>query len=116
MIRRPPRSTRTDTHFPYATLFRSENLGDQEDPEDLRGDVDVEVGQQRVDTEHEDGEPDPVDVGSHVRGDERACEEREDADQGGLEDDVRQRVSAPAAIPTTRPSPERKSTSLKSSH
>src|SRR3546814_4307029 len=23
MIRRPPRSTRTDTHFPYATLFRS---------------------------------------------------------------------------------------------
>src|SRR3546814_3962576 len=24
MIRRPPRSTRTDTHFPYTTLFRSE--------------------------------------------------------------------------------------------
>src|SRR3546814_2862887 len=24
MIRRPPRSTRTDTLFPYATLFRSE--------------------------------------------------------------------------------------------
>src|SRR3546814_3802603 len=23
MIRRPPRSTRTDTHFPYTTLFRS---------------------------------------------------------------------------------------------
>src|SRR3546814_3831523 len=23
MIRRPPRSTRTDTRFPYATLFRS---------------------------------------------------------------------------------------------
>src|SRR3546814_8250458 len=23
MIPRPPRSTRTDTHFPYATLFRS---------------------------------------------------------------------------------------------
>src|SRR3546814_7893927 len=23
MIRRPPRSTRTDTHFPYPTLFRS---------------------------------------------------------------------------------------------
>src|SRR3546814_16758063 len=24
MIRRPPRSTRTDTHFPYTTLFRSQ--------------------------------------------------------------------------------------------
>src|SRR3546814_10364697 len=27
MIRRPPRSTRTDTRFPYTTLFRS--LGDE---------------------------------------------------------------------------------------
>src|SRR3546814_963056 len=27
MIRRPPRSTRTDTLFPYTTLFRSKNLG-----------------------------------------------------------------------------------------
>src|SRR3546814_14017414 len=26
MIRRPPRSTRTDTLFPYTTLFRSTNL------------------------------------------------------------------------------------------
>src|SRR3546814_4794821 len=29
MIRRPPRSTRTDTLFPYTTLFRSEVRGDQ---------------------------------------------------------------------------------------
>src|SRR3546814_14855554 len=29
MIRRPPRSTRTDTLFPYTTLFRSE-LGNRE--------------------------------------------------------------------------------------
>src|SRR3546814_10782410 len=28
MIRRPPRSTRTDTLFPYTTLFRSSHLGD----------------------------------------------------------------------------------------
>src|SRR3546814_11973655 len=28
MIRRPPRSTRTDTLFPYTTLFRSYILGD----------------------------------------------------------------------------------------
>src|SRR3546814_8008409 len=27
MIRRPPRSTRTDTLFPYTTLFRSDSLG-----------------------------------------------------------------------------------------
>src|SRR3546814_16726714 len=27
MIRRPPRSTRTDTRFPYTTLFRSRGLG-----------------------------------------------------------------------------------------
>src|SRR3546814_4603491 len=29
MIRRPPRSTRTDTLFPYTTLFRSHADGDQ---------------------------------------------------------------------------------------
>src|SRR3546814_13288919 len=27
MIRRPPRSTRTDTRFPYTTLFRSRGAG-----------------------------------------------------------------------------------------
>src|SRR3546814_2014130 len=27
MIRRPPRSTRTDTLFPYTTLFRSDDAG-----------------------------------------------------------------------------------------
>src|SRR3546814_20032449 len=27
MIRRPPRSTRTDTRFPYTTLFRSSHVG-----------------------------------------------------------------------------------------
>src|SRR3546814_19612122 len=27
MIRRPPRSTRTDTLFPYTTLFRSDGVG-----------------------------------------------------------------------------------------
>src|SRR3546814_5845876 len=27
MIRRPPRSTRTDTLFPYTTLFRSQSRG-----------------------------------------------------------------------------------------
>src|SRR3546814_14891691 len=31
MIRRPPRSTRTDTLFPYTTLFRSSTGGDGAD-------------------------------------------------------------------------------------
>src|SRR3546814_4161381 len=29
MIRRPPRSTRTDTLFPYTTLFRSPGIGER---------------------------------------------------------------------------------------
>src|SRR3546814_3155018 len=32
MIRRPPRSTRTDTLFPYTTLFRSPQLGPGREP------------------------------------------------------------------------------------
>src|SRR3546814_12294623 len=37
MIRRPPRSTRTDTLFPYTTLFRSEPrfAGGEEERRDL---------------------------------------------------------------------------------
>src|SRR3546814_1817139 len=37
MIRRPPRSTRTDTLFPYTTLFRSSNdsNGNDHDPHDF---------------------------------------------------------------------------------
>src|SRR3546814_2499403 len=37
MIRRPPRSTRTDTLFPYTTLFRSGGEGEE------RGDQDRDV-------------------------------------------------------------------------
>src|SRR3546814_3082732 len=32
MIRRPPRSTRTDTLFPYTTLFRSAQIPSRVDP------------------------------------------------------------------------------------
>src|SRR3546814_6839299 len=39
MIRRPPRSTRTDTLFPYTTLFRSDSyLSRWPDPPDAQGD------------------------------------------------------------------------------
>src|SRR3546814_13970486 len=44
MIRRPPRSTRTDTLFPYTTLFRSlELVGEL----DLLGDGDAVLGDAR---------------------------------------------------------------------
>src|SRR3546814_10207947 len=37
MIRRPPRSTRTDTLFPYTTLFRSIQLANQDElPQDAK--------------------------------------------------------------------------------
>src|SRR3546814_2890317 len=46
MIRRPPRSTRTDTLFPYTTLFRSFRIGTHERANalgalnlDARGDI-----------------------------------------------------------------------------
>src|SRR3546814_1688247 len=35
MIRRPPRSTRTDTLFPYTTLFRSHHARVERHPEGL---------------------------------------------------------------------------------
>src|SRR3546814_9182720 len=35
MIRRPPRSTRTDTLFPYTTLFRSKDESEVAEPDDV---------------------------------------------------------------------------------
>src|SRR3546814_14681892 len=47
MIRRPPRSTRTDTLFPYTTLFRSralrEKAGDARQRLRIGGHVDAET-------------------------------------------------------------------------
>src|SRR3546814_7801270 len=39
MIRRPPRSTRTDTLFPYTTLFRSRAVGDAQIEEEIDGEI-----------------------------------------------------------------------------
>src|SRR3546814_4080374 len=54
MIRLPPRSTRTDTRFPYTTLFRSSNCSDVVRLAELQtvhtqdivsgGDVKIEIG------------------------------------------------------------------------
>src|SRR3546814_4562055 len=37
MIRRPPRSTRTDTLFPYTTLFRPTVMSNEKDLETING-------------------------------------------------------------------------------
>src|SRR3546814_17650515 len=47
MIRRPPRSTRTDTLFPYTTLFRSDESARADDAEgegDVAGNGDADLG------------------------------------------------------------------------
>src|SRR3546814_8385274 len=41
MIRRPPRSTRTDTLFPYTTLFRSVQQSFYGDPESWADSIDA---------------------------------------------------------------------------
>src|SRR3546814_4120590 len=56
MIRRPPRSTRTDTLFPYTTLFRSDGPGAlRADPVDEQS---VDDTQQRAsECRHRDHQP-----------------------------------------------------------
>src|SRR3546814_10222096 len=58
MIRRPPRSTRTDTLFPYTTLFRS-------------GDIFVQMLRQQVDDIEFDHREVDVDVPPHGAADLR---------------------------------------------
>src|SRR3546814_2139452 len=60
MIRRPPRSTRTDTLFPYTTLFRSSDRpspGLSVSPEEPGDEVDRRAGGAVASERHED---DPV--------------------------------------------------------
>src|SRR3546814_20138086 len=74
MIRRPPRSTRTDTLFPYTTLFRSlaTDLGHDVPPQATRVEAAMTLGDRvptgsgltmanRVDS-HVFGVPEPTDV------------------------------------------------------
>src|SRR3546814_5252254 len=58
MIRRPPRSTRTDTLFPYTTLFRS--AGRHRDDHGCRGEVGLGVDVE-ADGEHVVGPDDEAD-------------------------------------------------------
>src|SRR3546814_3932097 len=47
MIRRPPRSTRTDTLFPYTTLFRSRQRTESVDEERRHGHVSRQGARQK---------------------------------------------------------------------
>src|SRR3546814_14602192 len=76
MIRRPPRSTRTDTLFPYTTLFRSVVGGLQHHHVDAAA---RDVGRQRIDevdlaADREEGRVEGEDVGGDVEGDRRLAE------------------------------------------
>src|SRR3546814_6552139 len=59
MIRRPPRSTRTDTLFPYTTLFRSSTVAEASESDSIRSstsDVQIQNAAERApSTEAEDG-------------------------------------------------------------
>src|SRR3546814_12086255 len=98
MIRRPPRSTRTDTLFPYTTLFRSdvdgENLARAGDPRALD-----DRGADAAATEYRDARP-----GFDLRGVERrtdAGQDRAPDERGAIERNILV---------------DRKSTRLNSSH
>ena len=71
------------------TQRQHEDLGHQEDAEDLGGDVDVEVGKNRVEDQHQQRWDDPVDVYAQLSLEKVLEEEREDADQRALEHHVR---------------------------
>src|SRR3546814_20665654 len=66
MLRRPPRSKRTDTLFPYTTRFRSETRGDPE-----RNDIGVPCAPPHPGAEAQRsgfGERAPFDMGEQGRG------------------------------------------------
>src|SRR3546814_6080673 len=81
MIRRPPRSTRTDTLFPYTTLFRS--AGDRSVPQrcELQGEAPLLHGDPGGPQEHLDRErllrpgwPDPDRARERGRSEEHTSE------------------------------------------
>src|SRR3546814_21147599 len=61
MIRRPPRSTRTDTLFPYTTLFRSGNAPEWSEAHSVLRSEHSRPGRKPLDH----GPRGPVDDGSH---------------------------------------------------
>src|SRR3546814_6242873 len=106
MIRRPPRSTRTDTLFPYTTLFRSPLVGAQRE-------VEGSGVLQQVDALHAAGEALEVVVLQQLRGGHRQREggEREVQPAQPQGRKAEQEADREAGQPG-----DRKSTRLNSSH
>src|SRR3546814_12878839 len=119
MIRRPPRFTRTDTPFPYTTLFRSKLASDRSagtcDQHDLARDVTAH--QQFV---RRDGIAAEQFLDLHVAkiaDRDAALDDMPDAGQGPYRDILRRQEFDDLASPRAgRAGKDRKSTRLNSSH
>src|SRR3546814_20427971 len=99
MIRRPPRSTRTDTLFPYTTLLRSSIVGEIGDDEAVgvavRGERALRADErtQRFDRRHRVDMPKADDFG-----DELVLRRAAGADAAGLRRGAVYRLDAVAAV------------------
>src|SRR3546814_14837972 len=83
MIRRPPRSTRTDTLFPYTTLFRSDQQETPQQPRQRTEEPALDGTRQKPDADQRGGR-DPEDddrVALHQQ--RRAVEEHERHQESG---------------------------------
>src|SRR3546814_7306627 len=101
MIRRPPRSTRTDTLFPYTTLFRSETFRDQAEAdhhqkaetENNDGGMRADEIRQRLGGEHhhqngdDDGGHHPRQTIDHDNGSDDAVDREHSIENNDLRDD-----------------------------
>src|SRR3546814_2458227 len=114
MIRPPPRSTRTDTLFPYTTLFRSEIVAQGEVARDLPqpqvgGIVAIMPHNQRAAVS-------PGDEAVVAPAVDLQLVVVESVDQIAGDDAVRQRIALRRAERERRVGEDRKSTRLNSSH
>src|SRR3546814_6099703 len=78
MIRRPPRSTRTDTLFPYTTLFRSNPIKDASDARsrlnEFTQDKSYSLGKVRIDLPYIQISSMPGKFKDYVRSEEHTSE------------------------------------------
>src|SRR3546814_11509620 len=97
MIRRPPRSTRTDTLFPYTTLFRSDDRRRSEEPQtslalpanEIEGDRREKAEQRQPERGARNGADDRGEQGDRQDsrpGDRRLSRRRAGVDEGDAED------------------------------
>src|SRR3546814_12302850 len=103
MIRRPPRSTRTDTLFPYTTLFRSPD-----------GEALVDAGPAGQDRQPADAER-SVEDGRRQRADQGADVGRRNRRLNGIQGSSRE-MGQVSLVDVSKRFEDRKSTRLNSSH